>query len=48
MDVFAKDTPDLGQTLVVKLKITLKEGAKLIKECCRRVATGLYDVQKID
>ena len=27
VDVFAKDNLDLGQTLVVKHKITLKEGA---------------------
>ena len=42
-DVFAKDDLDLGQTLLVKHKITLKEGAKPIKECYRRVPPGLYD-----
>ena len=41
-DVFAKDDLDLGQTSVVKHKITLKEGAKPIKECYRRVPPGLY------
>ena len=46
-DVFPKDDLDLGQTLVTKHKITLKEGAKLIKECYRRAPPGLYDeVQK--
>ena len=35
-DVFAKDDLDLGWTLVVKHEITLKEGAKPIKECYRR------------
>ena len=29
--------------MVVRHKITLKEGAKLIKECYRRVLPGLYD-----
>ena len=42
-DVFAKDHLDLGWTSVVKHKITLKEGAKPIKECYRRVPPGLYD-----
>ena len=47
VDVFAKDNLDLGQTSVIKHKMTLKEGAKLIKECYRRVPPGLYDeVQK--
>ena len=42
-DVFAKENLDLGQILVVKHKITLKEGAKPMKECYRRVLPGLYD-----
>ena len=42
-DVFAKDNLDLGQTLVVKHKITLKEGDKPMKECYTRVLPGLYD-----
>ena len=46
-DVFNKDDLDLGQTSVVKHKITLTEGAKPIKECYRRVPPALYDeVQK--
>ena len=40
-DVFAKDDLDLGQTSVIKHKITLKEEAKLIKEWYRRVPAGL-------
>ena len=36
-DVFVKGDLDLGQTFIVKHKITLKEGAKPIKECYRRV-----------
>ena len=43
LDVFAKDDLDLGQTSVIKDKITLKEGAKPIKECCMRIQPGLYD-----
>ena len=43
MDVFAKDDLDLGQTSVVKHKITLKEGDKQIKEHYRRVPPRLYD-----
>ena len=31
-DIFAKDNLNLGQTSVVRHKITLEEGAKLIKE----------------
>ena len=46
-NVFAKDDLNLGQTSVIKHKITLKEGAKLIKECIRRFPPGFYDeVQK--
>ena len=46
-DVFAKDDLNLGQTSVVKHGITLKKGAKPIKEHYRRVPPGLYDeVQK--
>ena len=46
-DVFAKDNLNLGHTSVIKHKITLKEGAKPIKEQYRRVPPGLYDeVQK--
>ena len=46
-DVFANDNLYLGQTSVVKHKITLKEGAKPIKECYRTVPPGLCDeVQK--
>ena len=46
-DVSAKDDLNLGQTSVVRHKITLKKGAKLIKEHYRRVRPRLYDeVQK--
>ena len=36
-DVLAKDDLNLNQTSVIKHKITLKEEAKQIKECYRRV-----------
>ena len=42
-NVFAKDDLNLGQTSVIKHKITLKEGDKLMKECYRKVPPGLYD-----
>ena len=45
VSICAKDNLDLGWNSVVKHKITLKEGAKPIKECYRRVPPGLYDVQ---
>ena len=41
-DVFAKDNLYMGQTSIVKHKITLKEGTKLIKGH-RRIPPGLYD-----
>ena len=40
-DVFAKDNLNLGQISIVKHKITLEEGVKLIKEQYRRVPPGL-------
>ena len=43
VDVFAKDDFDLGQTSIIKHKITLKKGARSVKECYRRVPPGLYD-----
>ena len=46
-DVFAKDDLDLGQTSVVKHKITLIDRDKPVKEHYRRVPPILYDkVQK--
>ena len=42
-DVFARNDLDLGQTSIIKYKITLEEGARSIKECYRRVPLGLYD-----
>ena len=42
-DVFAMVDLDLGQTSIMKHKITLEEWARPIKEHYRRVPPGLYD-----
>ena len=42
-DVFAKDSPDLGQTSVLKHELKLKEGAQPFKERYHHIPLGLYD-----
>ena len=43
VDVFTKDDLDLGQTSIVKHKITLEEGARPDKECYGRVQPRMHD-----
>ena len=42
-DIFTKDDLDLGQTSILKHKITLEEETRPVKECYRRVPPRLYD-----